>query len=393
MISLAIIPARSGSKGIPGKNIRPFAGGVSLLARAVRAARGCPLVDRVIVSTDSQSYARLAVEAGAEVPFLRPHNLSTDTASSESALLHALDWLEREEGSVPDLLVFLQCTSPFVTAGDIEGCLRLLIDGKADCAFTAVRSHAFLWREEEGVYVGVNHDWRVRLRRQEREPEWKETGAVYAMRTEGFRRHGHRFFGRIVACEVPVSRSWEIDDEDDWQACEAMELARRKREVKHRMPSRPRALVLDFDGVITDNRVLVSEEGQEMVICNRSDGLRLDEVRRRRPELAMLILSKERNPVVQARARKLRLDVLQGVDSKRETLARWLEAKAIPWEDVIYVGNDINDLECLEAAGCGVAVADAFPEVLRAADLVLGRGGGRGALREVCELLLEGASA
>jgi N-acylneuraminate cytidylyltransferase len=179
------------------------------------AARDARRVDRVVVSTDDGAIAAVAVDAGAEV-VLRPAELSADSASSESAVLHALDTY-RTNGSEFDVVVMIQCTSPFTIAADIDGTIACLDDARVDCAFTAARSHGFLWREGDGLSgaVAVNHDATVRVRRQDRPPEYVETGAVYAMRTPGFCAARHRFFGRAAIYEVPASRSLEIDEPAD----------------------------------------------------------------------------------------------------------------------------------------------------------------------------------
>lgn len=148
------------------------------------------------------------------------------------------------------------------------------------------------------------------------------------------------------------------------------------------------ALVLDFDGVFTDNRVIVNEDGREAVLADRSDGMGI--ARLRDHGLPILVLSTETNPVVLARAKKLGIECLQGMIDKAAALRKWLSAQEQPIDPagVIYVGNDINDLQCLEMVGMPVAVADAHPAVLQRASLILQHSGGKGAVREICDLIL-----
>ena len=146
---------------------------------------------------------------------------------------------------------------------------------------------------------------------------------------------------------------------------------------------RLRLLVFDFDGVFTDNRVLVLEDGTEAVMCSRADGLGLDRLRTH--DLDMLVLSKEKNPVVGARCNKLRLPYIQGCDEKAERLRREARDRGITLADVAYVGNDINDLECMELVGLPICVADGYPEVKQLAAWVGTVPGGHGAVREVCD--------
>jgi N-acylneuraminate cytidylyltransferase len=384
MSTIAIIPARSGSQGIRDKNVRSFCG-VPLVVRTIQAAKSAKSVDRVIVSTDSESYASICREAGAEV-VMRPDDLSNSTASSESALLHVLNTIQAKGEPLPQWCVFLQCTSPFTRAEDIDGLVRVVRENEADSGFTAVRAHKFLWRVAEGGFAqGVNHDKAVRLRRQDRESEFVENGAAYVMRTEGFLEHKHRFFGKTVLHEVPEYQGFEIDSEEDWQIAETVFRKCAGNMRSSRLPADPQLVVFDFDGVFTDNRVLVDQDGRESVFCDRGDGMAIEWLNR--SGIPGLILSKERNPVVAARAKKVGLPVAQAVDGKAEFLKQWCAEEGVDLAKVIYIGNDLNDVECFEIVGCAVAVGDAVPEVKEAADAVLSRPGGCGAIRELIEMI------
>jgi N-acylneuraminate cytidylyltransferase len=136
---------------------------------------------------------------------------------------------------------------------------------------------------------------------------------------------------------------------------------------------------------MTDNRVLTLDDGSEGVIANRGDGLGLE--RLRSCDVSVVVLSKEQNPVVTARCKKLGIEAVQGVDDKLQALRQWASDKGIGLGEVVFVGNDVNDLDVLEAVGCGVVVNDYHPDVLDAADVVLRQRGGHGAVREVCDLI------
>jgi YrbI family 3-deoxy-D-manno-octulosonate 8-phosphate phosphatase len=149
--------------------------------------------------------------------------------------------------------------------------------------------------------------------------------------------------------------------------------------------------VFDFDGVLTDNRVLVFDDGREAVWCNRSDGIGLAALRR--IGLATLILSTEINAVVMHRARKLEVECIHGSEDKWATLAGVLQARDIDPALVAYVGNDLNDLECLRHVGLPICVADAYAPVKKLARIVTRRRGGDGAVREVCDLIVRARGA
>ncbi|MER7622566.1 acylneuraminate cytidylyltransferase [Streptomyces sp. NPDC126503] len=379
---LAVIPARGGSKGVPAKNLAAVAG-VPLVARAVRACLGAPPVTHVVVSTDDAAIAAAARTAGAEA-VRRPAGLSGDTATSESAVLHALDAFEATHGRTADVVLLVQCTSPFLTSAEIAEAAGRILEGAADTAFTAAPSHGFLWRAADGGAEGVNHDKAHRPRRQDRAPEYLETGAVYAMDAAGFRTHGHRFFGRTALVVTDPARVLEIDDPHDLARARALAPLLDE-------PVTPRfddvdAVVLDFDGTQTDDRVHLDAEGREFVSAHRGDGLGIAALRR--AGLPVLILSTEQNAVVAARARKLRIPVLHGIDRKDLALKEWCEAEGIDPQRVLYAGNDVNDLPCFHLVGWPVAVSSAHDSVRAAARAVTVTPGGSGAIREIAGWLL-----
>lgn len=381
---LALIPARGGSKSLPRKNVLPL-GGIPLIAHTIRAAQSASLVTRVAVSTEDAEIAEIAGRFGADVVD-RPMELASDEASSESALLHALSHLDAAEGYRPDIVCFLQCTSPLTAAEDIDNVLAKLISAKADTALAVTRFHYFLWRlNADGNAVGVNHDKAARLRRQDREAEFLETGAVYAMDANGFRQARHRFFGQTVVHEMPAARVLEIDDPEDFEL--AAERLGTTNPTRATLPPRIEGIVFDFDGVFTDDQVTVDEHGTESVRCSRRDGMGIEMLRN--AGIAMTVISKERNAVVARRCEKLRLDYHQGLDRKIGTLQAWIDTRDLNAENVIYVGNDVNDLECMAAVGYSVVPADAHPCAITAASHVLRCAGGKGAVRELADLILE----
>jgi CMP-N-acetylneuraminic acid synthetase len=218
MSTIALIPARGGSKGIPDKNLRTV-GGIPLLARTVQAARASRLVQATYVSSDSPNLLALAEAEGA-LPIERPRSLAGDIASSESALIHALELLALQ-GVKPEIFVFLQCTSPFTNGTQIDHVVQALIESKAAMAFAATPWHGFLWRvDSRGWGEGVNHNAdSPRPRRQDLPACWLETGSIYAIRTIPFLTAGHRF----IAPRLPVPvEGWcpEIDSPGDLALCD-----------------------------------------------------------------------------------------------------------------------------------------------------------------------------
>jgi N-acylneuraminate cytidylyltransferase len=217
----ALIPARGGSKGIPGKNILPLAGR-PLLVHSIDAARAAPSVDRVVVSTDDDRIASVAKAHGAEV-VRRPEDISGDTATSESALLHALDALHRSEGYEPDLVVFLQATSPLRRPDDIQGAIDLLLAEDADAVFSACRPSGFVWRVAGTTVAPLNYDPANRPRRQEVADEILiENGSIYVFRPGVLRAFQSRLGGKIVAYMMHELDSFELDEPEDWALLECL---------------------------------------------------------------------------------------------------------------------------------------------------------------------------
>jgi len=382
--AIAIIPARGGSKGIPRKNIRLLAG-KPLLAWTIEAAQEALGRENVYVSTEDAEITAISRQYGATV-IPRSWELATDTATSESVLAQGLDWLESNKGQHPEWLIFLQCTSPLMLPEDIRGALNLAIEKNADSTFSASEFHRFVWRRDaQGMAVGVNHDPSVRLRRQDREPEFIENGAIYVLRVDAFRQARHRFPGKTLIYVMPAERSLEIDEPLDWLLAETLMQQRIRSNRTAALPTAIAALVLDFDGVLTDNRAITFDDGREAVMVHRGDGLGL--TRLRKSGIPILVLSSETNAVVQARCHKLQLTCISGVEDKETALVKWVDEHGINLQNVVYVGNDINDLPCIQRVGCGVVVQDAHPDVLRHAHIVLSAQGGKGAVREICDLI------
>lgn len=217
---LVLIPARGGSKGVPGKNLRPI-GGVPLLARSIRAALAAELTGAVWVSSDDDAIGALA-EAEAAGWLRRPAAIAGDQASSEAALVHALEELARQQ-PLPEAFVFLQCTSPFTRADQIDAVLAALQASDAAMAFSVMPWHGFLWQHDaNGHGRGVNHDAsQPRQRRQDLNPTYLETGAIYAIRTAPFLEQQTRFVQPVLPVPIDAPAP-EIDSPMDLAICEQL---------------------------------------------------------------------------------------------------------------------------------------------------------------------------
>lgn len=379
MTTVAIIPARGGSKQVPRKNVQKV-GGVPLVARAVHAALAADGIDLVVVSTDDDEIAGVSAAAGARV-IRRPAEISGDTATSESAIMHALDELA-SAGEEVDVVAFLQATSAFIPPDALAGAVVQVRAGEADSVFSAFETYGFLWRRDaDGAALAINHEAAHRPRRQDREPHYLETGAFYVFSAAGFRESGHRFFGRTAIAEVPEWTAIEIDDEQQLRIARSLAALQ-----EGERPIPVKAVVTDFDGVHTDDTAIIDADGGERVRVSREDGMGVALLRK--AGVPMLILSTEVNAVVRARAEKLQVPVLHGIDDKATALRAWAVENRLDLAHVAYLGNDVNDLPAMRIVGWPVAVANAHPLVIAEARAVLSREGGRGAVRELVERVL-----
>lgn len=386
---LSIIPARGGSKGLPGKNLRPCHG-VPLIVHSIRQSLACPLIDRTVVSTDDEAIARVARGHGAQVPFLRPAELARDDSTTESAMEHALDFLEREEGYLPEAILLLQPTSPLRTPGDLIGAIELFQNEGAGSLLSVFNNAHFLWSGE--TRRPLNYDHNHRPRRQDKEWELVENGSLYLTRVSTFREAKNRLGGKIAMYVMPAWRSPEIDDQDDLRLVE-FQMARLERESRGRLADRLaaiRMLVLDFDGVFTDGSVYIDDAGNETVRCSRVDGKGLQLLRESGTKV--VVISAEAGGVVEHRCGKLGLDgVHAGIKNKVEVYERIKDEFKMSDAQICFCGDDLQDLELMELAGLGCCPANGVPAVKEAADIVLGERGGEGFIRRVCDLLLEAA--
>jgi N-acylneuraminate cytidylyltransferase len=384
--ALAIIPARGGSQRIPRKNLWPLAG-APLVVHSIRHALAARAVAEVVVSTDDDEIAEISRAAGATVR-RRPAAIADGKASSESALIDVLDDRLARGLADADLVVFLQCTSPIRGQTDIDDAVETLLRHEADSLLSVCRNSRYIWMPEGDTHRSVNYDFRRRQMEQDLPPQWQENGSIYITRTPLLRQWNNRLGGTIAVHEMDYWSSFQVDDPDDLALVDWI-LWNRVTRFPKPLPG-VRLLVLDFDGVMTDNRVWLDDAGRELVACDRGDGWGV--ARLRETGFPVAVVSTERNGVVAARCRKLGLECRQDVADKPAAVRELAAAHGVPLDEVAYLGNDVNDLPAMLVVGTPVAVADAHPDVIRAAKRVLTAQGGRGAVREICDMLLAAQS-
>lgn len=380
-----IIPARGGSKGIPRKNVISVAG-KPLIAWTIEQSLRSKRVEKTYVSTDDSQIADISVKYGAEIIW-RPEDLCSDVASTESAVLHTLSYIQQEKEEQADAVVLLQATSPLRKADDIDKAIEKFIDEKADSLFSGARLEDFLlWEQREGKWFSINYDYRNRGRRQDRSPQFVENGSIYIFKPEIIIRDENRIGGKLVLYELEFWQTWEIDTIEDVDLVEYY-LNRKIKplEVEYLRNSKIQLVAFDFDGVLTDNKVLTLQDGSEGIIANRSDGLAVRELKKM--NLPMLIISTEENEVVKARAKKLQLPILNGIHDKKSALEKYCDEHHVAMKNTIFIGNDINDLKVMQSVGWPLCPHDANEEVINISKIVLSCNGGNGVIRELWNIL------
>jgi N-acylneuraminate cytidylyltransferase len=387
---LCVIPARGGSKGIPRKNIKSLAG-KPLIYYSITAALQSKSVSRAIVSTEDNEIAKIAKEFGADVPFLRPEELAKDNVHSVYVTIDVLEKLKERESYAPDVVIMLLPTSPLATSKHIDDAVSLYFQHNKGsvisvCPFElpilAIR------KIEKSKIKPLFNVKNFNVRRQDAELYFVNA-ALYIAKPEDLIKnqtfHGDEVYPYIMSKED----SLDINDEHDFKIAEFIISKKHTDNTKQffRSIKSIDLIVYDFDGVMTDNRVFVSKDGRETVRINRADGLGINMIKKL--GISQLILSTEKDPIVAVRAKKVGLPVLHSIDDKKEALANYCHQHNFSLKKVIYIGNDMNDYDVMNAVGIPVAPADAHINILNLAKVVLNSKGGYGVIRELADHIID----
>jgi len=382
--NVALIPVRGGSKSIPLKNIKKIAG-KPLVQWTIEAAINSEVIDHVYVSTDSDEIRSVVESLGFKKVTVIDRSLesATDTAPTEMALI------EFANNYIFNNIILIQATSPLLTSYDLDSALEKFIKGNYDSLLSVVRQKRFIWKEQQDIVVPVNYDPKCRPRRQEFKGYLVENGAFYITKRDLLINSGCRISGRIGYHEMAEDSYLEIDEASDWKIVES--LLKNKKTDNHNLMEKLKKIKLfitDCDGVLTDGGMYYSENGDELKKFNTKDGMGLSLLKKLGIRLA--IITGEDVQIVRNRANKMRIDdVFCGIKNKLEVLNILLEKYNLTYEEVSYVGDDINDLEVMKRVGVAFSVNDAMDQVKEVADYVTKKNGGNGAIREICELFLK----
>lgn len=382
--TVAFIPVRGGSKSIPLKNIKNFCG-KPLVYWSIAAASNCKEIDEIFVATDDIRIKETVLSFGfSNVNVIeRSPESASDHAASETVLLEFADRIKAER------IVFIQATSPLLEAQDLTEALRKLNDVGADSIVSVVRQKRFIWQEHEGEGNPQNYNPLSRPRRQDWDGYFVENGAFYITSRDQLLSSNCRISGRIALYEMSEDTYFELDEPEDWIIGE--KLKERKLGSQTNGDSKWSSLNLfisDVDGVLTDAGMYYSTDGQELKKFNTRDGKGIELLRR--TGIKVMFLTAEDIEVVRARAKKLNVDYLfMGIKDKKKFLNEFFEANPeFAFHKTAYIGDDVNDLECLQVAAFSAAPQDAHSSIKGEVDYVCSLNGGQGCVREVSDYLL-----
>lgn len=377
-MNVAFIPVRGGSKSIPLKNIKLFAG-KPLVYWTIKAAVDCKEIDRIYVSTDNTQISKTVQEFRfSKVEIIgRSAESATDTASTESAMLEfaaAYDF---------DNIVLIQATSPLLRSEDLSKGLEAL--ESADSVLSVVRQKRFLWKQGQNASP-LNYDYMKRPRRQEFEGFLVENGAFYITSRKALLNSQCRLSGNIQTVEMLEETYFEIDERTDWIIAESM--------MKERLRSENRQdaikmFLTDSDGTLTDGGMYYSENGESFKKFNTRDGMGM----RLLKESGIItgIITGEDSQIVIKRGRKLGVDeIIVGAADKVKAAQDLCQKYGFTMKQIAFIGDDLNDVDLLAAVGLAICPADAMQEAKNIAAYITEASGGQGAVREAAEYVLCG---
>ncbi|MCH5308511.1 MAG: acylneuraminate cytidylyltransferase [Prevotella sp.] len=382
---LAFIPVRGGSKSIPLKNIKPFCG-KPLVCWNIEALEVCPLVDKIIVATDSDDIWNIVESRHYKkvILYRRSAENACDTASTESVMVEYINYAKLSQDNI---FMLVQATSPLTEDKHFTEALQMYKNGEFDSILTCVHNYRFFWNRDG---TPINYNYMSRPRRQNFSGMLMENGAFYINNVRNILKYGNRLSGSIGIYEMPEYTATEIDEPDDWSVLENL----MRRHVLSKRLSNQKQIKLflcDVDGTLTDGGMYYSETGDELKKFNTRDGMGFQLLRE--AGIKTGIITSENTNVVESRVKKLKIDYLYQGKRNGGKVAVALEIckeLGITLQEVAYIGDDINCYDLLQSVGLAACPADAQPIVLEIPNIqILSRKGGEGCVREFIESIIK----
>ena len=286
-----------------------------------------------------------------------------------------------------ETIILVQATSPLLQGKDIDEGMKLFNTPDTDSVISLVPQKRFIWKCEGDVVQPSNYDVYHRPRRQDFDGYLMENGAFYITSKEALLKTGNRISGNIRAYLMAEQTAIEIDEPSDFIIVEDL-LRKNLREERKQKPIKIKMVVTDCDGCLTDGGMYYSENGDELKKFNTKDGMALAHLKDK--GIIAGIITGEDRELNRRRAEKLHLDFIeQGVKDKLSCLKSLCDKYGVLLNEVLYIGDDINDIPAMDAAGYSACPADAAELVRRNADFVSEKNGGEGVVREIIEKIVD----
>lgn len=380
MKRIAFVPARCGSKSIPFKNIKIFCG-KALIYWVLNALEGSKCINEVIVATDCKKIA-IIVESfkfkKVNIYWRDPKN-AQDISSTESVML---EYIKQSNLQKSDYFYLVQATTPFTQSKDFDLAFKKLEQKNVDSLLSCARIKKFLWNKDG---TPINYNFKKRPRRQDFTGVLVENGAFYINKVENIIKFNNRLSGKIVIYEMPEFTSIELDEPNDWVIAEI--LMKKNILNKKNINKKIKLFAMDVDGVLTDGGMYYSKEGEVLKKFNTKDGMAIEILRKN--NIIPAIITKENSKIVLKRAEKLKIkEVYIGIKDKLKIIEKLSKKHNLEFENIAYIGDDINDLPVLKKVGLSFAPNDAVSEIKQIVNHVTLKKSGEGALRESIDFIL-----
>lgn len=382
MKTIAFIPVRGGSKSIPLKNIKLFCG-KPLVCWNIEALENCPMVDEVIVATDSDEIWNTVEKQNYKKTILyrRSAENACDTASTESVMLEYINYAQMPDD---DIFMLVQATSPLTETKHFTEALQMYNKAQYDSIITCVRNYRFFWNEDG---TSMNYDYMNRPRRQNFNGMLMENGAFYINTVGNVKESGNRLSGKIGIYEMPEYTATEIDEPDEWIVLENL---MRKHVLSQKVNSKIKLFISDIDGTLTDGGMYYSENGDELKKFNTRDGMGFELLRKTGIKTA--IITSEDRSLNHRRAEKLKIDFIyqsKRGEGKVSVAKEICEELGLTFDEVAYIGDDINCLDLLSLVGLAACPADADSKIKDLPFIhVMTKKGGDGCVREFINMII-----
>ena len=380
MSVIAFIPARGGSKSIPGKNIKDFCGR-PLIYWNLFALEKSELIDEVVVATDSENIFKKVKEFNfSKVKLYKRSSENAQDHSTSEAIM--LEYINYAKLSSTDTFMLVQATSPFTRTEDFNNGLNLM--STYDTVFSCAKIKRFIWNKDGNP---LNYDHNNRPRRQDFDGTFMENGAFCISSVSDIIYHNNRISGNIGICEMPEYTFVEIDEVEDWIMAEQLFLKHHSSEYKTNF-NKIKLLLSDVDGVLTDAGMFYTEDGDEFKKFSTYDGMGFQLLQK--TGIKVGILTTEDRNLNKRRAVKLGLDFdFHGAKDKLKIVKDLCIKENITIDEVAYIGDDINCFSLLSHVGIAACPNNAVDKIKAIPNIIqLNKNGGEGVVREFVELIL-----